>query len=58
MKKHTYIENGKRRAEVLTIDTPEDVTVTNPITGEVLTWNGIAWVNIEIPEHDIDGGSF
>lgn len=58
MKKHTFVEDGRQKAEVLKIDTPDDVTITNPITGEVLTWDGLTWKNIEIPEHDIDGGFF
>lgn len=26
-----------------------DVTITSPVTGQVLTWNGSAWVNAAIP---------
>jgi len=58
MKKHTYIEDGKQKAETLVLDASNDVTITDAATGEVLTWNGSEWINTGIPEHDVDGGSF
>lgn len=59
MKKYTYLEDGKTKADILTIDSPDDVTITNPVTGEVITWNGTEWVNVEIPPlTDVDGGTF
>jgi hypothetical protein len=54
-KKYTYVEDGKHKAGTLVIDNAEDVTVTDPDTGEALVWNGSEWVN---GEPDIDGGTF
>lgn len=58
MRKYTYLEDGKKKADQLVLTDSEDVVVTNPDTGEVLSWNGSEWINIEIPPTDIDGGSF
>jgi len=58
MKKFTYLEDGKHKAEELKLESSEDVAITNPATGETLVWNGSTWVNYDLPAKDIDGGSF
>ena len=59
MRMYTFLEDGKHKADQLVLTNSEDVTVVNPATGEVLTWDGTKWINIEVPPPDeIDGGTF
>lgn len=59
MRKYTYLEDGKHKADELTLEDSENVTIVNPATGEVLAWDGTKWINIEVPPPDlIDGGTF
>jgi len=36
------------------LDEIEDVTITSATSGQVLTWNGTAWVNQTLPTQELD----
>lgn len=38
----------KSPKEVISLADGKDVTITNPVTGQLLKWNGTAWVNATV----------
>jgi len=59
MKKHTYLEDGKTKAETLLLGTSDDVVITDPEPGHTLIWDGNDWTNqLSTITENIDGGSF
>lgn len=49
--------NGQTGAVVINLDDVNDVTLTTPTNGDVLSYNGTNWINSSAPPADISGSS-